>query len=555
MNVICGSWLVLACLCALSALAQEPARAANGISQSLLAQTEALRYGEDPDQSQLLMPVALVAGLYERQGFQPFWTQPDAAGKMVRAIEGAHAEGLEPAEFHLREIRELAGRQVLSGAEAARLDLLLSDALFALAYQYRFGKVDPRDVNPEWNISREIEASDPGELLRQASLAGPGAVLEGYTPRHRMYARLREALARYRELARQGGWEPVPAGPSLRIGQLDDRVAALRRRLAVTGELPGSPAEGEQLFDVELQLAVKAFQERHGLNPDGVVGKRTLHHLNVPVSQRIDQLRLSMERGRWLFDRADPDALFVNVAGFRLFLLRGDQVAWSTRVMVGERYRQTPLFRGNMTYLEVNPTWTVPYSIATSSLLPEIRKDPGYLQRKNMLVLDRAGNSLDPSGIDWQAISPRNFPYTLRQMPGPENALGQIKFMFPNEHAVYLHDTPQRYLFASESRAFSAGCIRVEHPFELAGLLFPQGAQWDRERLEELARSGVRRTVRLEPPLSVYIAYFTALVDDQGNVNFWEDIYHRDPQLAEALSRPFRAAKLIDARVKELFGD
>jgi len=549
-------WLSL-CLLLTNSLAQVPlpGNGMDGMRQSLLAQTEMLRYADDPSEFSLLMPAALVAGFYERGGFKPYWSSWAAVDQMLLAIEDAYLEGLEPHEFHQQELSSLRARASPSNDELARMDILLTDAFFALAYQYRFGKVDPRSINPEWNIIRSFERGDPTLLLEEFQAGDLRSAMAGLAPRHDMYMRLRDALAQYRQLQADGGWQEVPPGPTLRADMSDPRVPPLRARLRVTGDLdPTAPVAGER-FDGQLERAVKGFQHRHGLNADGAVGKATLAQLNVPVQTRIQQLRLSMERGRWLFDVADPNALFVNVAGFQLFLMRDNHLLWRTRVMVGERYRQTPLFRGEMTYLELNPTWTVPYSIATKTLLPEIRKDPDYLQRKNMLVLDRSGKQVDPAGIDWQAISPRQFPYVLRQMPGPENALGQVKFMFPNEHAVYLHDTPQRYLFSSEMRAFSAGCIRVEHPLELAGLLLQGDPRWDAARLQQVLRTGNRQVVTLTNPINVYIAYFTALVEADGLVHFWADIYDRDPEVRKHLDAQFEVTQVIESRLRELFGD
>jgi murein L,D-transpeptidase YcbB/YkuD len=533
----------------------EPGNGIDGVRQSLLAQTEMLRYADDPAEFSLLMPASLLAGVYERRGFRPYWADGEAVEQMLMAMEDAYLEGLDPGEFHQQELRGLRARPNPSHDELARMDMLLTDAFFTLAYQYRFGKIDPRSINPDWNITRNFEQSDPTLLLERSQGGDLRAALAGFTPRHEMYARLRDALAQYRQLQANGGWPEVPPGPTLRVDMSDVRVPPLRRRLAITGDLdPDAPIESER-FDQQLEEAVKAFQKRHGLSADGAVGKATLAQLNVPAKARVDQLLLSLERGRWLFDVADPDAVFVNVAGFQLFLLRNNRLLWRTRVMVGERYRQTPLFRGEMTYLELNPTWTVPYSIATTSLLPEIRKDPSYLRRKNILVLDRAGKTVDPSGIDWQAISPRQFPYFLRQMPGPDNALGQVKFMFPNEHAVYLHDTPQRYLFSSEVRAFSAGCIRVEDPLDLADLLLQGDAKWDPARLRIALARGTPQVVPLKKPINVYIAYFTALVEADGLVHFWNDVYERDPEVRQNLEAPFKVTQVIQSRLRELFSD
>jgi murein L,D-transpeptidase YcbB/YkuD len=280
---------------------------------------------------------------------------------------------------------------------------------------------------------------------------------------------------------------------------------------------------------------VRGFQARHGIAADGVIGPATLAALNVPVAARIEQLRASLERARWVFYDPESEFLVVNVAGFELYLVRRGQVVWRTRVQVGRPYRQTPIFRAEMTYLVVNPTWTVPPTIFRNDILPAVRRNPAYLASRNIDVFDRGGAPVDPASVDW---SGRNPPYRLVQRPGPDNALGRIKFMFPNEHAVYLHDTPSRDLFERDSRAFSSGCIRVENPFELAEQLIGERG---RERLDAVVASGETRTVFLDKPMTVMLLYWTAEVDAAGRVSFFPDVYQRDASLIAALAEPFRA--------------
>ena len=228
----------------------------------------------------------------------------------------------------------------------------------------------------------------------------------------------------------------------------------------------------------------------------------------------------------------------LNIAGFRLFLVRRGEIAWTSRVMVGTPYRQTPVFRGDISYLEVNPTWTVPPTILAKDVLPAIRQDIGYLAAKDLRVLDHSGHEVDPAAVDWQKRS-GGFPYLIRQSPGPKNALGRIKFMFPNEHAVYLHDTPSKYLFSQAERAFSHGCIRVEHPFDFAEqLLGPDG--WDQQKFQEVLDAGKTKTVHLSKPLPVFLLYWTAMVEPNGVVHFFNDVYSRDTAVAEALDEPFQ---------------
>jgi murein L,D-transpeptidase YcbB/YkuD len=315
----------------------------------------------------------------------------------------------------------------------------------------------------------------------------------------------------------------------------DERVPALAARLAVTGDLPpGEAADATAtLYGDMLAAGVRRFQARHGLAADGVVGAATLAALNVPVAARIEHLRANLERARWVLYDPESEFLVVNIAGFQLYLVRRGEVVFRTRVQVGRPYRQTPIFKAEMTYVVVNPTWTVPPTIFRNDIVPELRRDIGYLAARNIDVFDSAGAAVDPAAVDW---SGRSLPYRLVQQPGPNNALGRIKFMFPNEHAVYLHDTPSRDLFDRDSRAFSSGCIRVEDPFELAELLLGRS---ERGRLDAAVASGRTQTIFLPKPTTIMLLYWTAEVDAAGRIAFFPDVYERDAAVIAALAEPF----------------
>jgi murein L,D-transpeptidase YcbB/YkuD len=319
----------------------------------------------------------------------------------------------------------------------------------------------------------------------------------------------------------------------------DARVAALRRRLAVGGDLVGAPAGDETLFDEALEQAVYRFQARHGLDVDGVVGAQTLAALNVSVASRIDQIRVNLERARWVFQDISKDYVLVDIAGFQAEMVKDARQVWASKVQVGKPYRKTPVFKASMTYLVLNPTWTVPPTILAKDILPRVRRDPGYLKRKRIRVVDRKGRIIDPKGLDWSRYTGRNFPYFLRQDPGPDNALGRIKFMFPNKHLVYLHDTPHKELFRRSERAFSSGCIRIERPFALAELLLDDPRKWSREQILAAIDSNKTRTVFLPEPIKVLLLYWTVDVDEQGRVWFRKDLYGRDRKVLAALEGEF----------------
>jgi murein L,D-transpeptidase YcbB/YkuD len=292
-----------------------------------------------------------------------------------------------------------------------------------------------------------------------------------------------------------------------------------------------------------------------GLSDDGVVGKDTLAALNVPVETRIQQIRINLERARWILHDLDAHAVVVNVAGFMAYVTEGEEVTWMTRVQVGKPYHMTPLFRDEVSYIEINPTWTVPYSISSKELLPKIKKDPDYLADRNMIVLDRNGKQVDPAGIDWNSLSANRFPYTLRQQPGPDNALGRIKFMFPNEHAVYLHDTPSKSLFERDYRVFSHGCIRVQNPYLLAQILLDDNEKWSVEKIEAAVDSRVTQRIVLDRKIPIYLTYWTAAVDDDLEVNFSRDPYNRDGRVLAGLDKPFVAPERVRERASQISGN
>jgi murein L,D-transpeptidase YcbB/YkuD len=322
----------------------------------------------------------------------------------------------------------------------------------------------------------------------------------------------------------------------------DARVPLLRERLSVTGDF-ASEASDSTRFNRELEEAVMLFQERHRLTPDGVVGPGTLEAANVTVDARIDQIRVNLERARWVFHAVHGKFVLVDIAGFEVGLREEGGLIWSCRAQVGKPYRATPIFRSDIKYLVFCPTWTIPPGILEKDTLPAVKRDPDYLTKKNINAIGRNGNVVDQSTIDWSKYSARNIPYTLRQEPGPNNALGRIKFIFPNPHFVYLHDTPSKSLFDRTDRAFSSGCIRVEKPFELAELLLNDPEKWNREEIERAIESGKTRTVFLPEPMPVLLFYWTVEIGPDGEVHFKKDLYGRDEAVLEGLNGEFTFRK------------
>jgi murein L,D-transpeptidase YcbB/YkuD len=483
----------------------------------------------------------LLADLYEERGFAPAWGVGDDES-ILRAVEASVEDGLDPEDYHRSALRAMQRRlrdpAVRTPTALAGYDLLLSDAVARRVYHLEFGKVSARDLDPHWNMTREIDDLEPVVILQQivAADSAESAIL-AHRPPHAIYRRGLVALARYRRIRDEGGWEPVPDGPKLELGATGPRVTALRARLAATGDLPRGDEGGA--FDSGLEQAVERFQARHGLEADGVAGKGTLAELNVPVDARIDQIRVNLERARWVLHDLSGDFLLVDIAGFELRLFRDDQIVWTTRVQVGRPFRATPVFRSRIRYLDFNPTWTIPPGILHKDTLPAVQRDPTYLSERNIRVIDGDGNEVSSSAVDWSRYPAAPFPYRLVQDPGPSNALGLVKFMFPNEHLVFLHDTPSRGLFDRTERAFSSGCIRVEQPFELARLLLNDPQEWSAEAITGVVDSRETRTVLLPEPEPVILLYWTVDLVQEGRVGFKRDLYARDAPLLEALSEDF----------------
>lgn len=479
-----------------------------------------------------------VAHFFQARGFEAAWPIPAAANQIRQAIAGIGRDGLSPAHYHLATIDALleAHRAAPSADVAIDLQILLTDGVAALVDHVRYGKVRPVSLDRRWNVDPRVGAPPIETTLAEiASSSSPGAAIEAMKPGHFVYTGLKRALEEMRARAASGGWAAIPAGPTLKVGMSNPRVVAVRTRLLATGELPAGAPVDAPLFDPQLEAAVKHFQDHHRLAPDGAVGRATLAAMNVTAAARVQQIRVNLERARWVLGGLTDSFVLVNLPAFKLYVIRNRKNVWEGRTQVGREARQTPAFRADIRYLVFNPYWTVPPTILAQDVLPGMRKGENTIARKRLTILDRQGRRVDPASINWASARASNFPYTLRQTPGADNALGRVKFVFPNEHTVFLHDTPSQELFSADQRTFSSGCIRVERALDLAALLLEGQDDWTPERISEVVHQGHSETVFLNRPLPIVIVYWTVSVGATGELRFARDVYRRDPAVLRAL--------------------
>jgi murein L,D-transpeptidase YcbB/YkuD len=483
-----------------------------------------------------------LARFYASRAHRPAWLE-EGAGRarvaaLLEAVRGAERDGLRPEAYHAAALEaQLPRMQAESAARRAQLDLLLSDAFLHLAQHLARGAVDPRRLHPRYE--RRDEPHDGPAVLGEALRTGAVAeALARLAPPHPEYAALRGALERLRAVAAAGGWPPVPEGAQVAPGACAPRVVALRSRLSSPRALPagGDPA----CLDPALADALESFQQRHGLPSDGVLGARSSAALNVTAAQRVEQVRANLERWRWLPAELGRRHLRVNAAAFTLQAFEAEVPALEMRVVVGCPGWKTPLVHGDITHLVLNPAWDVPRSIAVREMLPRARRDAGYFSRQGIEVLEKAGDgaaprAVSPASVNWSAVSAADFPYRLRQPPGPRNPLGRIKFLFENPFGIYLHGTPGRSALALPVRALSHGCVRVEDEIALALFALAPAPEWSEAGLRAALETARERRVPLPEPLPVHVVYLSAGVAADAAPTFAEDPYGWDPPLIRLL--------------------
>ena len=480
-----------------------------------------------------------VQGLYRLTDNRPIWDET-AQGAFLEAVKSVYDDGLNPADYVFPEIASYLEREQrgqLSVAQRLELDILFSEGLIRVLYHLAYGKVDPVALDPSINFTRPLTHEDlAGLLVEHIQRAEIASLLDLARPERPVYKRLRKALSEYRRIQANGGWPVVPEGKAIKPGDTDPRIRLLSERLSTTGDYPSGGLPVNSVYDGSLVDAVKRFQVRHGLEADGIVGSGTLAELNVSIGRRIGQIRVNLERLRWYLHQLQGEYLLTDIAAFEVYWIQDGKIVWQKPIQVGKDYTETPVFKDEVEYIDFNPTWTVPPGIIRRSILPGLKKDPGYLGKRGFLLLTMDGKPVDPKSVDWNNI--KGFPYLVRQPPGPDNALGRVKFMFPNPHFVFLHDTNHRELFDRDTRTFSSGCVRVKDPFELAERLLHGQPGWDRAKIDAVVESGKTTRVILDKKMPIIIAYITAVaLTDQ--VKFRRDIYKRDAKVLAGLDGDF----------------
>ena len=477
---------------------------------------------------------AALVSFYEARDFRPAWYEDGmmskSARKLVFALSRADVDGLAPADYTTPAL-SIGRKSGSASSEIAKADVALSLAITRYTREAYAGRVDPRMFSKK---EMTIKPHYPDSIKALASILradDPVAEMRSFNPHHKGFLALRDEYNRLRFEGRQETLPDVPSGKSMKLGMRDERVPLLRRKLGIS-----VPEENANVYSSEVEEAVVQYQTDNGLIADGIVGNATLAILNENREELLADIVANMERWRWLPRDLGEFHILVNIPTFHVEVVKDDKIIHQTRVVVGKSHHKTPLFSDQMEYLVVNPYWNVPRSIASKELIPKIRNNPAaFFSNANYQVLASVKGRtqvIDPNMLDWDKVKADQV--RLRQTPGTRNALGNIKFMFPNSHAVYLHDTPSRSLFNRDYRAFSHGCVRVQNPMDFAEVVLSQTTDWNASRVRKMI-GGNERRVNLDHKIPVHIAYFTTWMSESGTLQLRTDIYGHNAKVKKAL--------------------
>lgn len=473
---------------------------------------------------------------YTQKLFNPMWLtiRNDSLPKVQQMIDYLNEiefHGFDKNDYHFIVIEKLYNRIQEAGfydaaiMDFVHLDIFLSDAFLLLSSHLYNGKHDPQTLKIQYGIQRgkpELELDH--KLYKMLTYDELSAFMVCFYPTAYDYIGMVNKAKEFKSKLSEDFEIKLPKNYDFKnINEDSITLSEIQKKIHLLGYVSDS-IEDFLNDSIVFQNTVKEFQYYHGLNQDGEIGSLTFEAINTPLKKRLNQLYINIERLRWLHGNENGYRIVVNIADYTLDLIDGSDTLIHMKTIVGKDFRQTPVFESNMTYLVFSPTWTIPSGILRNDVLPAIARDVGYLSKNNMIVIDRSGKRIDPSEINWAKARTGSFPYTIRQQPGDNNALGRVKFMFPNSFSVYLHDTPSKNLFARDERVFSSGCIRVEKPFELAKLLLNDSIHWNEENIRSAMKLTNERTVLLKRPVKIYLYYLTAW----GSKHFRKDIYGRD---------------------------
>lgn len=475
---------------------------------------------------------ALIAHYVRDQG-PVYWVGTGRMTPFLQRLADAGDDGLNPSDYPIDALIELRDTVDPADAETAALAELLFTAFYvSYATDLKIGRLTPQKVDPK-NYRNRKTVDVLAIMTGFSAQPEPDDFLDSFESQNPHYQALKKMLSLYRARSESVDWDTIAMGTDIKPGASDPRIPDIRERLMLTGDHPGGGEENGDVYDSSTVLAVRSFQLRNGLEAKGLIGKQTILALNIPPADRARQIMLNMERWRWMPENLGEHHYMVNLASFELSEVDNHDIVDRMDVVVGAVATQTPEFSDELEYVEINPTWTVPYSIATGEMLPKLRRNPSAYAGDFEVFMN--GKLTSWSGINWNAYGKGNFPFTFRQKPGPKNALGKVKFMLPNPYNIYLHDTPSKDKFLATTRAFSHGCIRLSRPMDLADHLVGDIAGWSQQKIDAAFASGKTTRVKLPEYIPIHLIYATAYEGDGGSIEFRPDIYGRDRKLDAAL--------------------